>query len=733
MSVTSLDQAQKAWQQALGQLRYTLNRAEFETWVRDARPLSYDGQVLQIGVANAYARDWLAERLRAPLENQLRGILNAPVQVVFVVASSASAETLTAPSSPPYGTTAPQEGTTPPEPPPPSQPTHPSRAPSSPSLPAIDLQEVSVRLRDALQQPHRVVFLPAYFLRWLPYLGTRAAWLYVALRQTHFLSQQRPSEPHQPIRPGQAVEATRQTLAHWSHLTKRTINNILNQGLLTPLVQVERDRHLDAHRQAPNRYIFTADMPLTPADVQAALTFLHLHGLTDDPIGALSAALQQPHERLLAPPPPTPPERWQKATPPSLRAEVAAILQSHPMSAATLAKALGMAELLETSLIEGEGKLFIPWYFIRNHLPRLGHTLAWLYLTARHHAHRRGHPSGNGFRQMQTTTRQVAAWLGLKKARYGREMIPVATEATATSANDTAVFLHRLPGRGNTFTLAVQTLLPLTPLDEQAYRIALEVVAVGVQEGNAIQLARLQTLYHEEGPNAAAAYLRRILHKEEGEFLPEAWPRAAEALNRLASQLPEFSPGSRAAAANKSQKFPPEKPQPSSGKATSFPLPRHKIPSAKAKNFSHFNPKTSLSSTLFDKPPTSKKVGGASSPWRWEDLFPHLQIAPHLRPVLKQYPAWLGVAWLLYVTAHYQKFKNPLGFALHKIQTGQSPGGVFEKLAQRSKETTREELVRCLQHGPESVIPLSPEWSAFRRTPREAWEQLKDWLGVDFV
>ena len=739
MSATLFDQAQSAWQQALGQLRYTLNRADFETWVQDARPLAYDGQVLTVGVANAYARDWLTQRLRTPLENQLRGILNAPAQVVFVVTSPASNAAFQAPPSlsSASGTIVPQKIASPQNVD--TTPTLPavSSAPSPPEEPAVDLQEVSLRLRDAFQQPQRVVFLPGYFLRWLPYLGTRAAWLYVALRQALFLSGHFSHGANQSIHPGQAVEATRQTLAHWSHLTKRTINNILNHGLLSPLVQVERDRHLDAHRQAPNRYIFTADMPLTPADVEATLAFLHLHGLSKDPIGALSAALQQPHHSLLAPPPPRPPARWQRNTLPSLRTEVAATLHAQRFPSSTLAKALGMAELLEASLIEGEGKLFIPWYFIHHHLPRLGHTTAWLYLTVLHHAHRRGRPAGNGFRHIETTSRQIAAWLGLKKTRYGRALVPViAASPKEDSQKETALFLYRQPGRGNTFTLAVQTLLPLTPTDEQAYHLALEVLAACIQEENITPLKQLQKIRREHGNNAAAAYLRDRLRitNEESHLPGEVWLRATEALGQISAHLPEFSSGSSTATANERQKFPPETPTTSSDNATTFPLMSHKIPSAKAKNFPHFNSKTPSLQKTFNNPSTSsQEVGGKTLPWMWEDLLPHLHIAPKLQPVLKQRPAWLGIAWLLYVAVHYRRFSNPLGFALHKIQTGESPGGVFDTLAQWPKETFRQDLARCLQHGPESMTAIAPEWSVFQQMPHEAREQLKDWLGIDFV
>ena len=713
-----LSRAQQAWQQVLGQLRYTLNRADYDAWLRDARPLAYDGQVLTVGVANAYARDWLADRLRATLENQLRGLLDAPVQVVFIVAPPDASSPAAGP--PPSGTTVPQ-----------GSPATPSPSPPQAPPAALDLRAVSLRLRDAFQQPHRIVFLPGYFLRWLPYLGSRAAWLYVALRQTHFLARRHPYGPGQPIRPGQALEVPRHTLARWSHLTKRTINNILNQGLLAPLVQVERDRHLDAHRQAPNRYIFTTDMPLTPRDLAYILAFLEEHRLREDPLAALAAALQQPPQALLGPLPSPPPEP--PATPPSLRAALSERLRPLNLPQAALAKALGMAELLETSLIEAEGKLFIPWYFIEHHLPALGHTVAWLYLTARHRAEREGRPAGNGFRILDTTSRQVAEWLGLKKARYGRDLIPVAdlNAAPPQPANGEspppAAFLRRPPGRGSTFPLAVQTVLPLTPADEAAHRLALQALAACVRQGDVAPLRRLQETYRR-GETAAA---EAALHALTGASAPpETRRRALEAL----AELPEISPGTAPNVSGNGQKIPPEAPKASSGSAKTFPPRGQNLPAESAKTFPHVNLNHPQAASRQPKEHPPAQVGEEiSTAWRWEDLPAWQNLAPAVQKTLLRFPAWHGVAWLLYVAAHDTRLEAPLGFAVHKIRQGGLPGGVFDALARLPKEQTRALLARHLEYGPEAVTAVEPRWQVFGRAGRQAMLALAGWLGMDFV
>jgi chromosomal replication initiator protein len=76
---------EQAWQSVLGQLQMEMPRASFDTWVRDTRPVSYQDGTLVVGVRNAYARDWLENRLSNTVSRLLVGIMNASVSVNFVV------------------------------------------------------------------------------------------------------------------------------------------------------------------------------------------------------------------------------------------------------------------------------------------------------------------------------------------------------------------------------------------------------------------------------------------------------------------------------------------------------------------------------------------------------------------------------------------------------------------------------------------------------------------------
>ncbi len=82
--------AQQAWASVLDQLQMETPRASFDTWVKHSRAVRFHGNVLSIGVHNAYARDWLESRIQSTAQRLLVGILARSVRVEFVVAAMES-------------------------------------------------------------------------------------------------------------------------------------------------------------------------------------------------------------------------------------------------------------------------------------------------------------------------------------------------------------------------------------------------------------------------------------------------------------------------------------------------------------------------------------------------------------------------------------------------------------------------------------------------------------------
>ncbi len=80
--------AMRAWQSAQGQLQMDMPKATYDTWVKNAKLISHSDNKFIIGIDNAYARDWLANRLTTTAEKLLSGIMESPQRVEFIVQSS---------------------------------------------------------------------------------------------------------------------------------------------------------------------------------------------------------------------------------------------------------------------------------------------------------------------------------------------------------------------------------------------------------------------------------------------------------------------------------------------------------------------------------------------------------------------------------------------------------------------------------------------------------------------
>ena len=92
--------AERLWQAALGQLQMEMPRATFDTWVRDAELLAHEDGAYIIGVQNAYARDWLEDRMLATVKRVLTGLAGRTVEVRFVVWQGAPSDEPAAPALP---------------------------------------------------------------------------------------------------------------------------------------------------------------------------------------------------------------------------------------------------------------------------------------------------------------------------------------------------------------------------------------------------------------------------------------------------------------------------------------------------------------------------------------------------------------------------------------------------------------------------------------------------------
>ena len=78
--------AQQVWQAALGELELQMTRATFNTWIKPVSAVSWDRDTFVLGTPNGYIKDWLENRLYAPIHRTLSGILEQKqLNVQFIV------------------------------------------------------------------------------------------------------------------------------------------------------------------------------------------------------------------------------------------------------------------------------------------------------------------------------------------------------------------------------------------------------------------------------------------------------------------------------------------------------------------------------------------------------------------------------------------------------------------------------------------------------------------------
>jgi chromosomal replication initiator protein len=92
--------AKEIWEAAKGSLQVQVNKANYETWLKDTVGISYQGNRFVVGTPKAFAKEYLEKRLRSLIEKTLISILGHETEVCFeVCAHPDSRLNNTAPSS----------------------------------------------------------------------------------------------------------------------------------------------------------------------------------------------------------------------------------------------------------------------------------------------------------------------------------------------------------------------------------------------------------------------------------------------------------------------------------------------------------------------------------------------------------------------------------------------------------------------------------------------------------
>ncbi len=252
---------EQAWQSVLGQLQMEMQRASFETWVRDTEALSLDDGVITIATRNAYARDWLESRLTSTVQRLLIGILNQTVTVQFVARDAPEQEL--------------ESGE------------------------EVDEQEVTIEPMqwldyDRIVQPHKQVVVKGYLRRLGMEIGPKAIWLYIGFHQAAWRVHAEGKESGLALHSREVMRFSGLSFgAFWRSLRHPGIQSALN-GLVQRADPAQRRQYRRGRDGRPHRIPIRYQVCMTPRLTRADAAALHsrLKALMDQG-ASISNALQE--------------------------------------------------------------------------------------------------------------------------------------------------------------------------------------------------------------------------------------------------------------------------------------------------------------------------------------------------------------------------------------------------------------------------------------------------------
>ncbi|MHB1338305.1 MAG: DnaA N-terminal domain-containing protein [Bellilinea sp.] len=346
---------EKAWQAAVANLELDMSRATFSTWVKPTQLVEFSDDTFVIGCINAYGRDWLTDRLTTTLQRFLTGVLNREAKVRFVVCDQEVDD---------------EEDLAQEE----------NQDQEDDEENPIDLDIHYSSIRNILLEPGRVVRLPVYNLRWLPYVSSQVIFLVMALWQEYYLASGGKG------RKGSCKVSVRaEQICQWAGISRAQFFRLLQPGSSLGWFtrKIDTDHEVDKRsgraKKSSNKYELF-ETPLTPGDAEDLKTFLLAHGIQDSPQSALQLAINANPKEILQYPVRLPPEDFSKMIPRHLTVQdVIRELVGHRLDGE-----LGnLADQLADRLVTQGDFILVTWYFLKHWLPVLGADAAMFVLVLR--------------------------------------------------------------------------------------------------------------------------------------------------------------------------------------------------------------------------------------------------------------------------------------------------------------------------------------------------------------
>ncbi len=73
------------WEATLAHLQVQLSRRDFNTWLKDTHLVAYEDGAFIIGVPNAFAKEWLSNRLHPVIKRTLETVANRSTEIHYIV------------------------------------------------------------------------------------------------------------------------------------------------------------------------------------------------------------------------------------------------------------------------------------------------------------------------------------------------------------------------------------------------------------------------------------------------------------------------------------------------------------------------------------------------------------------------------------------------------------------------------------------------------------------------
>lgn len=693
--------SEQIWGYVLSTLQQDMSKANFDTWVKSAEVMSFDGETFVIGCYNDYGREWLESRLKTTIQRMISGAINRPVVVEFKLFNRDCPQTGEADEcvDDPIG----------------DQESNDERA---------ELEPMFASLRDALIEPGRVVKFPTYFLRWLPFVGAKTIFELMGLWQEYYLN----SKGKQP-RGGEKVSTRIERIGLWSGVSRAQLFRDLEDGqpLSWFIKKIETDHEMDRKtgraKKSSNKYALYG-VPLTPGDAEDLSTFLLQNGIQENPLQALRIALRVQPGEILQYPYRQPSESFKIMVP--HRKTVQDVISA--LIGRRLDEELSdLVDQLADRLLGTGDFILVRWYFLKHWLSILGHNPAMLVILLRNLCYFNDETGEirdevwieQGYEEIAARLgidnhRQVSQWF---PAVFGRGVSSEAHTANTERENERrqrikdslAAFLERTDYRstsqsGYAWLFRVQRMDTLIPEHEMVKHAAAHLFAQA--EGQQVLLDLYSFL--EWLPNDCFETLKKdpmlVLR------LSKIGNDCIETLETLFNDCFEMVES-----------------LPNTCFETLLKILKAFKDSQKDKDTS-----TNQDSLGFRQSLPKKGADGRYifQEWNLKSLLENVN--PQNRDVLlKQEVNYIPfLSWILYGIAT-STIQNPVSLAISKLKTSpkQSAGGVFERVAR----IPADQFIKNLEREMSYWGPSDTDWrTIFRSVDLERKQLLIDILGISF-